>query len=89
MARSTGPIVGLTLITYGNAVVLNGQSPVDRLPILVGGAIAGGALFLVEQWSPRVAVGVAWVALVTVLFTRVDKDVPSPVESLQTWLRKA
>ena len=50
-----------------------------RIPIatLVAAALLGG----LEQLSPRLAVGLAYISLVTVLFARTGKA-PSPAENL-------
>lgn len=83
MARSTGPVLTIGAITLANDVLLNDQ-PFDwRVPIAAGFA---AALFaLVEKASPELAVGLAYVSLVTLLFTRTNPRVPSPAESLLKW----
>lgn len=63
------------------------DKPVDwRVPIATGLAGIGFSLF--ERVSPDVAVILAWTALVTVLITRTDPNVPSPTESAVTWFDK-
>lgn len=82
MARSTGPILAVGGITLANQVLL-AKEPQDidwRIPIAT--AIAAGGLALFERVSPELAVGLAWIALVTVLFVRVDKKAKSPAENL-------
>lgn len=82
MAGSTGPIVALTAMTFGNDWILNHQQPNFR--ILLGGAVAAGILALAEHipsLGPPLATGIAWIALVTALFTRVGGK-PSPAENL-------
>lgn len=88
MAQSTGPIAALALITYGNSVVINNRPWDTELRIFAAAGVAAGALYLLEQVSPVAARGMAWVALVTVMFTRVNPDVPAPLESLAAWMRK-
>lgn len=83
MARSTGPILAAGTITVANRVILNSQ-PVDWQIIVATGVLAAG-MSLVEKASPELAVGLSWIALVTILFTRVDPKVPSPTESFVTW----
>ena len=66
-----------------NTVLFNGK-PFDwKVPIATG--IAAGAFALAEKAWPKGAVALAWMALVTVLITRLDPKVPSPVETLNTW----
>jgi hypothetical protein len=67
MAASTGPIVAAGVITYGNAVLGNGKSWDSQLIVLVGTGIAAGVLALLERASQPLAVGIAWIALVTSL----------------------
>ena len=84
MSASTGPVLAIGAITMLNQSVFNDQ-PVDlRVPVAT--AIAAGLLSLAERAvGPAVASGVAYVALVTVLFTRIQPNVPSPTESALRW----
>lgn len=80
MSRSTGPILATGVITITNQVIVHGQ-PMDwRIPVATG--LAAGAFALMEKGWEAGAVGLAWLALVTVLFVRTRPTVPSPVESL-------
>jgi hypothetical protein len=80
MAQSTGPILAIGGITMMNQTILNNK-PIDwRVPIATGFLAGGFALF--EKGNVKLATGVAWIALLTVLLARVDPKVPSPVESL-------
>lgn len=83
MARSTGPVLLVGGIVLANNVILNGKSP--DLKIAIGTGVAAGAFALLERISEPLAVGLAWTALVAVLFTRMDPAVPSPAESFNTW----
>lgn len=79
MAASTGVILAAGAITLANEAIF--------APIAAGGKIsahfnwriipatAGAALVLagLEHLSPAFAVGVAWIALITVLFTNLGK----------------
>jgi hypothetical protein len=67
MAASTGPIVAAGAITYANNVLGNGRSWDSQLIIPVGAAIAAAMLALIEHASAPLAVGIAWIALVTSL----------------------
>lgn len=81
--RTTGPILAIGGITLVNQSVIH-DKPVDwRVPIAAG--LAAGLFGLFEKAWEDAAVGVAYVALVTMLFTRTQKDVPSPVESFNDW----
>ncbi len=83
MSRTTGPILAVGGITLANAVVVNGK-PIDwRIPIATG--VAAGMFSLAEQGWEKGAVALSYLALVTVLFVRLQPDVPSPVESFATW----
>lgn len=86
MAKSTGPILAAGAITLFNDVIVHGK-PFDqnewRIP--VGTAIAAGGLVLIEKVSQPLATGIAWIALVSVLLTRMKADVPSPAESFVSW----
>ena len=86
MARSTGPILAAGTITVANRVVLHGQ-PVDWRVVSATGVTAV-AMALLEKGLPQLAVGLSWIALATILLTRVDPNVPSPAESFTDWWNK-
>jgi hypothetical protein len=67
MPGSTGPIVAAGLITMGNTVLGNGQPWTAIIPTGVATAIAGAMLGLMEKASAPLAIGIAWIALVTSL----------------------
>lgn len=67
MAASTGPIVAVGAITAANGVLFNHQSPAFGIKVGVATAIAAGILALGEHVSQPLAVGVAWIALITSL----------------------
>lgn len=81
MAASTGPVVAAGAISYANAVIGNGQNPLSELRIVVATAIAAGLLALAEHAQAQLAVGVAWIALVTCLLYT-PKSGQSPVANL-------
>lgn len=83
MAASTGPILAAGAITLGNEVILHNQPVNWRVPIATG--IAAGLLALLEKATPGIAVGLAWLALLTLLIARTDPKVKSPAESLLDW----
>jgi hypothetical protein len=73
-------------ITVANQSVLHDR-PIDwRVPIATG--ILTGIFALLEHAWEDGAVALAWLALGTILFTRVDPNVPSPAESLNAYLQK-
>jgi len=80
VAQSTGIILAVGGVTMFNDVVLNNE-PIDwRVPI----ATAFGAMVfsLLEKVNQKLTVGVAWVALLTVLLARVNPNKKAPVETL-------
>ncbi len=86
MAKTTGPILAVGAITFANAVIVNNK-PVDvRIPVATG--LAAGMFALGERAWSKGAVALAYVALVTVLFARIQPNVPSPVESFSAWWQK-
>lgn len=83
MAESTGPVLAIGAITLANRVVFNGR-PMDwKLPI--GTGIAAVLFAGAERAVGRGAVYVAYLALVTIVFARVDPKVPAPAETALDW----
>lgn len=80
MARSTGPLLAVGAITLGNEVILNEKPMNWKIPIATG--LAAGLFVIVENAWPDGAVALAWMALATVVFVRIDPATPSPVENL-------
>ena len=81
MAKSTVPMVLTTGVSFFNQWLGNGKLD---LSILVAGGIATAALAGLEQipgFQP-IAVGIAWIAFVTLMFTNIDGQ-NSPVNNLQ------
>lgn len=83
MARSTGPMLAVGGITLANQVIFQNQKVNWRVPIATG--IAAGMLAIVERANEGLAVGLAWLALLTVLVARTDPKVKAPMESLLDW----
>lgn len=78
MAKSTGIILAATAISFGNEWL---QGEINwRIPV----AGLGTAVFFagLEMLSPQAAVGLATIALITVLFTPFQGN--SPVQTLST-----
>lgn len=67
MAASTGPIVATGVITAANGILGNSQPVTYGIKVAVGTAIAAGILALLERAAGPIAVGIAWIALVTSL----------------------
>jgi hypothetical protein len=88
MPGSLGPILAAGGITYGNAVLVNNQSPYNpaQARIIVATLISAAGLSLMEKAMPATATAVAWLALASVLLVRVDPKTPSPLESFASWL---
>jgi len=79
MGASTGIILTAGAITLANeavfAPIASGGKITDKFNWRIVPATAGAALVLagLEHISPQFAVGVAWIALITVLFTNLGK----------------
>lgn len=83
MAQTTGPVLAMGAITLANRSIFNNQ-PVDwKIPIATG--LLAGMMALMEKAAPTLATGLVYIGLFTVTLTRVEKDVPSPAESMLTW----
>lgn len=81
MARSTGPMLLTTAISFGNQWLGNGDLD---LKIIVGGLVATGGLALIEQIPgfDEIAVGIAWIAFITLMFTNLNGRL-SPVANIE------
>jgi hypothetical protein len=67
MAGSTGPIVATGVITMANDVLGNGKGWAAVIPTAVATAVAAVLLDGMEHISAPLAIGIAWIALVTSL----------------------
>lgn len=86
MAASTGPVLAIGALTVANRTVFNDR-PMDwKVP--VGTAIAAVLFAGLERAVGSTAPRLAYVALVTVVFARVDPSVPSPAESALRWFNE-
>jgi hypothetical protein len=84
MAKSTGIILAVGGVTVFNQVILIKKEIDWRVPVATG--FAAMAFSLLEKVNQTLTVGVAWVALLTVLLVRIDPKQPAPVETLlKTW----
>lgn len=83
MSKSTGPILATGALTVVNQTIFHDE-PMDwRVPVATGLAAIGFSL--AERVWPKGVVILAWTAFGTVLLTRTQPGVPSPVESALTW----
>lgn len=79
MSKTTGVVLATGGLTLVNQSVFNGE-PLDwRVPIATGVAAIGFSL--AERAWEEGAVILAWTAFLSVLLTRVNPKVPSPVET--------
>jgi hypothetical protein len=86
VSKTTGPVLATGMITIVNQTVFNRQ-PMDwRVPIATGLAAIGFSL--AERAWPQGAQIFAWTGLLTVLLTRINPKVPSPVESAVAFYNK-
>jgi hypothetical protein len=86
MAKTTGPILVIGGITLANQVIVNNK-PIDwRIPIATG--LAAGMFALAEKGWEDGAVALSYLALVTVIFVRVDPKIPAPAESFNKWFNR-
>lgn len=87
MARSTGVMLAVGAITLSNEalfapVASGGDIKADfNWRIVPATAVAAALLGGLEQISRKLAVGIAYIALITVLFARMG-NAPAPVENI-------
>ena len=87
MARSTGIILAVGGITFANEAVFaplasGGSIRSDwNWRIIPATGIAAALMAGLEQISPKLAVGLSYIALITVLFARLGKA-PAPMENV-------
>ena len=76
-------MLALTAISAGNQWLGNGNTSA-ALKVGVAGAVATGGLALVEHipGAAPIAVGIAWIALITLLFTNAGGGGKSPVANI-------
>ena len=88
MSASTGPMLAAGGVVIFNAVVVNEQTPISQMPVVVATLLAAAGLSLWERAMPRTATAVAWLALIGTLFVRVNPATPSPIESFGAWYNR-
>lgn len=80
MAKSTGPMLLVGGMEFANDYLNGGHV---NIKVLLATGIAAGGLALIEQ-IPGIGVvapGIAWIAFVTLMFSRVGGK-PSPAETI-------
>jgi hypothetical protein len=82
MARSTGPILAVGAITIANKSLLAEKQQDIDFRVIIATALAAGGFALLERLSEGLAVGLAWIALVTILFASIDKEAGAPSENI-------
>lgn len=83
MSESTTPVLAIGAITMVNRSVFNDEPWDWRIPIATG--ISVGLFAALEKPFPKMSVGLAWLALLTISITRVEPSVPAPAESALSW----
>jgi hypothetical protein len=83
MSQTIGPILGVGALTMVNESIFHDQPVNWRIPVATGLAALGFA-GLERVWGQGARM-LSYVVLVTVLFTRTNPKVPSPVESALDW----
>jgi hypothetical protein len=78
MAQSTGIILAVGSISFGNQLFINHDLDF-KIPVAT--AVAAVILAGVEHVSAPLATGIAWIALITISLTRVNGKA-SPAENL-------
>lgn len=86
MAASTGPVLAIGAITLANRSVFNDEDVDWRVPVAtcIAAVLFAGA----ERAFGDVATKLAYLALITIVFARVDPKVPSPAESALKWFNE-
>lgn len=82
--KTTGPIIAIGGITLAQQLLIDKKTVDWRVPIATG--IAAGMFALAEKAWPDGATLLAYTALVTILFVRVDPKTPAPAERFNTVL---
>jgi hypothetical protein len=83
MAESTGPILAIGAITVANRSIFHDKEMDWRVPAATG--LAALMFTGAERVWGQGARMLAWTALIAVCLTRIEDDVPSPVESALLW----
>lgn len=83
VSQTIGPILAVGALTLTNESIFHGRPVNWRIPVATGLAALGFSGM--ERVWPQGARLLAYTALVTVLLTRTNPTVPSPLESALDW----
>jgi hypothetical protein len=83
MSKTTGVVLAMGGVTIVNNTVFHNQPMNWRIPVATGLAAVGFSA--AERAWPTGAQILAWTAFLTVMLTRVNPHIPSPVESAIDW----
>lgn len=83
MSQTTGPILAIGAITVTNRTIFNGKD-VDWRSIVATGLAVVMFTGAEKVWADGAKM-LAYTALVAVCLSRIEPDVPSPVESALKW----
>jgi len=86
MSASTGPVLGIGVVTLGNAILFDPGPPDwnESARVIVATGIVAGGLSLLERATPDLAVALAWAGFVTMMLAKVGGR-PSPAERALKW----
>ena len=79
MSASTGPVLAAGTISFVNHWIGNDQGVDLKIPLAT--LIAAGLLYGLENVSPELATGIAWIALLTTFLVK-PKTGRSPVDNI-------
>jgi hypothetical protein len=85
MAASTGPVLLAGGVTIATNQVINAEPWSQALPVIVMTGVASLLLAGAEHLSRELAIGIAWIALVTRIFVVKDKHGRSPADEFLAW----
>jgi hypothetical protein len=89
MAASTGPILAVAGLTLFNDVVIENSSFTDELRVIAAAGIGVLIFDGIEKINPTLAVGLAYIALVTAIIAPIGKDKTSFASRASTWFSQS
>jgi hypothetical protein len=89
MAASTGPILAIAAITLFNDIVIENNSFTDELRVVAAAGIGVLLFDGIEKINPLLAVGVAYIALVTAIVAPIGKGNTSFASRAATWFNQS